>query len=201
MKAQMETEKNKVKDYLKAKMEAQDSLRNARQAAESERIHKEKYKAEVDKHLAEKQGGGSGGLTYSDMQARLRELESDVYVLEAQKKTVLVHNPSTGTFEYLGEPLPLNRDQDLSNIEEVTTAMTKWLQRPSNDRLSVKQVFESLDFQSRGELSQKNFESALSRLGIRTAASEMRALQEVLQTNPGFLRFHSLVRELQGVPQ
>lgn len=81
----------------------------------------------MDKHLAEKQGGGSGGLTYSDMQAKLRELESDVYVLEAQKKTVLVHNPSTGTFEYLGEPLPLNRDQDLSNIEEVTTAMTKWL--------------------------------------------------------------------------
>jgi hypothetical protein len=37
----------------------------------------------LDKLIAEKQGGGSGGLTYSDMQAKLRELESDVYVLEA----------------------------------------------------------------------------------------------------------------------
>jgi len=107
----------------------------------------------LDKEIAEKLGGGSGGISYSDMQAKLRELESDVYVLEAQKKTVLVHNPSTGTFEYLGEPLPLDREQDLSKVEEVTAAMTKWLQRPSNDRLSVKQVFESLDFQSRGELS------------------------------------------------
>jgi len=124
----------------------------------------------LDKLLAERQGTGAGaGMGYSDMANKLKELENDVYVLEAQKKTVLAYNPRTSTFEYIGEPVALSmndKDAALERVEDIVDAMKNWLARPVNDRLSVQQIFESLDIENHGELSDKNFGSALARLGI-----------------------------------
>lgn len=122
----------------------------------------------MNKLLAERQGTGAGaGMGYSDMANKLKELENDIYVLEAQKKTVLAYNPRTSTFEYIGEPVALDKDAAQERLEDIMDAMKSWLARPVNDRLSVQQIFESLDIANHGELSTKDFESALSRLGIR----------------------------------
>ena len=122
----------------------------------------------MNKLLAERQGTGAGaGMGYSDMANKLKELENDIYVLEAQKKTVLAYNPRTSTFEYIGEPVALDKDAAQERLEDIMDAMKSWLSRPINDRLSVQQIFESLDIANHGELSTKDFESALSRLGIR----------------------------------
>jgi len=81
-------------------------------------------------------------------------------------------------------------------------AMKSWLARPVNDRLSVQQIFESLDMENHGELSDKNFESALSRLGIHAKQAELKLLKDVLDPrHVGYLHYRSLVRELNGVPQ
>ena len=122
----------------------------------------------MNKLLAERQGTGAGaGMGYSDMANKLKELENDIYVLEAQKKTVLAYNPRSSTFEYIGEPVALDKDAAQERLEDIMDAMKSWLARPVNDRLSVQQIFESLDIANHGELSTKDFESALSRLGIR----------------------------------
>lgn len=74
---------------------------------------------------------------YSDMANKLKELENDIYVLEAQKKTVLAYNPRTSTFEYIGEPVALDKDAAQERLEDIMDAMKSWLARPVNDRLSV----------------------------------------------------------------
>jgi len=86
-------EKAKVVKYLREKEEALNSMRNAREVCERERYEKERYKSDLDKLLAEKRGTGAGAMTYSEMQAKLKELENDVYILQAQKKTVIAVNP------------------------------------------------------------------------------------------------------------
>ena len=98
--------------------------------------------------------------------------------------------------------MALNKDAALKNVEDIIDAMKKWLARPTNDRLSVQQIFESLDVENYGELSAKNFENALSRLGIHAKQGELQLLKEVLdQRHVGYLHYRSLVRELNGVPQ
>ena len=72
------------------------------------------------------------------MAKKLKELQNDVRILEAQRKTVLAHNPSTSTFEYIGEPVVLSPEGELQNVEDLLQAMKDWLARPTNDRLSVK---------------------------------------------------------------
>lgn len=72
------------------------------------------------------------------MAKKMKELEDTIYILEHQKKTVIAHNPSTGTFEYIGEPLQLDRDIELKTVEEIIQAMKAWLARSTNDRLSIR---------------------------------------------------------------
>jgi hypothetical protein len=48
--------------------------------------------------------------------------------------------------------MPLG-DKDLTRIDEIITTIKSWLERPTNDRLSVKQVFESMDIENFGEVS------------------------------------------------
>ena len=157
----------------------------------------------MDRHIAEKQGTGVGsGMMYGDMAKKMKELEDTIYILEAQRKTVIAHNPSTSTFEYIGEPLHLDRDIELKTVEEIIQAMKAWLARPTNDRLSIRQIFESLDIEGYGELKPQNFESALNRLGIRPRPGELQILGEILdQRRLNFLNYRRFVRELQGVPQ
>ena len=93
----------------------------------------------MDRHIAEKQGTGVGsGMMYADMSKKMKELEDTIYILESQRKTVIHLNPNTGTFEYIGEPLHLDRDIELKTVEEIIQSMKDWLARPTNDRLSVK---------------------------------------------------------------
>lgn len=125
---------------------------------------REKIKGDWDKLVKEKQGPGQG-LSYSDMAKKISDLEKDIYILEAQKVPVIAHNPNTSTFEYIGDALPIG-DKEVTRIDEIIKGIKAWLDRPTNDRLSVKQVFESMDIENFGEVSVKNFESALLRIGV-----------------------------------
>lgn len=95
----------------------------------------------------------------------------------------------------------LDKDSELKTVEEIIKSLKEWFQRPTNDRLSVLEVFESLDVANCGEVSPQNFESAFNRLGVKLRPSEITLLKDVLERNVGFLQYRSLVRELQGVPQ
>ena len=139
-----EDEKKKVVKYLKEKQDALDSLRNARQQVESEIFNKNRFKEDLEKLLAEKKGQG-GGLSYSQMTDKIKGLENDIYILEAQKKTVIAVNPQTGAFEYIGDPVDLARTGEVKTVEEAVEATKEWLARPTNDRLSILQIFEGLD--------------------------------------------------------
>lgn len=196
-------EKKKVAKYLREKDEALGSLRTARQQSEAERSAKERFKADLEQLIAEKRGtGAAGGLSYSDMASKLKELENDVYILEAQRKTVLALNPRTSAFEYIGEPVELNKAAELKSVAEIVQAMKDWLARPTNDRLSVLEIFESLDLANSGEVTLQSFESALGRLGLKLRPGETQLVKEVLDPrHVGYLRYRCLVRELQGVPQ
>jgi hypothetical protein len=56
-------------------------------------------------------------------------------------------------FEYIGDPIELNKDGELKSVEQIVQAMKNWLGRPTNDRLSVLEVFEALDVASCGEVT------------------------------------------------
>ena len=75
--------------------------------------------------------------------------------------------------------------------------MKKWLERPQNDRLSVKNIFENLDLYKSGILGQRDFDSALLRLGIQLRDSELKLVFGALdEFNSGLAKYRSLVREL-----
>lgn len=65
-------------------------------------------------------GGNVGGkMTYENLLARIKELEADNRILECQKKTVVVYNKEVGSFEYIGEPRPLNPHAQVENVRDL----------------------------------------------------------------------------------
>ena len=63
-------------------------------------------------------GGNVGGkMTYENLLTRITELEADNRILECQKKTVVVYNKEVGSFEYIGEPRPLNPHAQVENVQ------------------------------------------------------------------------------------
>jgi hypothetical protein len=69
---------------------------------------------------------------------------------------VVVYNKESGTFEYIGEPISLNFDKELTDIEEFLASLRSWLKR--NERLTVKSIFESIDKENFGELTEAKFD-------------------------------------------
>jgi hypothetical protein len=87
---------------------------------------------------------------------------------------VVVYNKEFGTFEYIGEPIYLNHDKELTDIEEILASMRAWLAR--NERLTLRSIFESMDKENFGELSLEKFESALLKVGIKLRLGEKRII-------------------------
>ena len=95
-------------------------------------------------------------------------------LLECQLKPVVVYNKESGCFEYIGEPVYLNHEKELSDIDEILYTLKAWLKK--NERLTYKSIFESMDRENFGELSQAKFEQALAKLGIKLRQNERRLL-------------------------
>jgi hypothetical protein len=113
---------------------------------------------------------------------------------------VVVYNKESGTFEYIGQPISLNFDKEISDIEEFLAAMRSWIKR--NERLTIKSIFEAIDKENFGELAEAKFEQAMGKMGIQLRQQEKRMLKDVLDPrNIGFIKYRPLVRELSGVPQ
>jgi len=130
---------SKVGKLIRDKDDALTRLTTANEDLATERFEKQRAREELNRLIAEKQGTGVGaGMSYSDMAKKMTELRNDVRILQAERKTVLAHNPSTSTFEYIGEPLVLRPEGELQSVEELLQAIKDWLARPTNDRLSVK---------------------------------------------------------------
>lgn len=68
----------------------------------------------------------------------------------------MTYNKESGTFEYIGEPIFLNHEKEMVDIEEMLVAMSSWLKR--NDRLTLRSIFESMDKENFGELTDLKFD-------------------------------------------
>lgn len=68
--------------------------------------------------------------------------------------------------------------------------------------MTVRSIFESLDRENFGELTESKFETAMHKIGVDLRPKERRLLKDTLDPkNIGFLKYRSLLRELQGIPQ
>lgn len=200
--AALKKEKQQADKLREEHRESETQLAWARKSLAEERNGKHQLQEDLDRLLEGPRGAGSGGLSHSAMTSKLKELENDVYVLEAQRKTVLALNPSTSAFEYIGEPVVLDQAGELRRVRTVVQALRAWLARPTNDRLSALQIFEALDLRCTGEVSPTDFASALARLGVKLRDREAQLLKEVLDPRQvGWVQYRGLLRELQGVPQ
>lgn len=113
---------------------------------------------------------------------------------------MVVYNKETGTFEYIGDPIPLNLDKEVADIDEFLSQLRKWMAK--NERLTLKSIFESIDRENYGELTEAKFEQALAKIGVQLRQQEKRMLKDYLDSRSiGFLKYRPLVREMQGVPQ
>lgn len=181
------------------KEELTRSLRQTRDRLDQEIRQREKLQIEVNNIKGRTQIGSgfgpSNGLSYEQLQGRIKELENDIIILQCQQKTVVVYNKESGTFEYIGEPIYLNHDRELGDIDEFLASMKAWLSR--NDRLTLKSIFESMDRENFGELSEAKFEMALLKIGVKLRQNEKRIIKEALDPRGiGFLRYRPLVKEL-----
>ena len=167
---------------------------------EDEKRRRAKVTAELTTYKDDhKIGGNVGGqMTNDQLKERVKELEQDNKILECQKKTVVVYNKEVGSFEYIGEPRPLDMSLPVTNIRDILRILTQWLQ--TQNRLTVGPIFRSLDKANHGDLKPEVFSQALEKIGITVKDSEMKVLRQYLDTkNCGYLRYEPLVRELQGI--
>jgi hypothetical protein len=52
--------------------------------------------------------GQAGHLSYEQLLVRVKDLENENIILKCQAKPVVVFNKETGSFEYIGQPIPLS---------------------------------------------------------------------------------------------
>ena len=116
--------------------------------------------------------------------------------MEAQKATVVTKNAEHGTFEYIGQPMPLNQgnpNNEAKTVMEVIERMTAWLQK--HDRISVAGIFRSLDRGGFGELREAEFKKACERMGILLSARDVQKLKTVLDhRSTSYLKYGPLVQ-------
>jgi len=210
-KVKEQDQKEREQKLLLEKDELSKALKTARDRLDQEIRNKEKLQIELNNIPTKFENvkgkiqistgtGSSGGPTYEHLVARNKELENDIIILQCQQKTVVVYNKEFGTFEYIGEPIYLNHDKELSDIEKILASLRSWLQR--NERLTLRSIFESLDKENFGELSTDKFDTAMLKIGVRLRQNEKRILQDILDPRHiGFMRYRPLVKELQGIPQ
>ena len=92
--------------------------------------------------------------------------------------------------------------QEITDIDDFITALRSWLNRSENQSLTVRTIFESLDHQNFGELTEAKFDTAMHKIGVDLRAREKRLLKDMLdRRNIGFLSYRPLLREMQGMPQ
>ena len=111
---------------------------------------------------------------------------------------MVVYNKETATFEYIGEPINLNHERELLDIDEILTAIRTWLAR--NERITVKSIFEAIDKERFGEISDAKFREAMLKIGVNLRTNELHVLRDCLDIRKiGLLRYMPLVKELQGI--
>ena len=71
------------------------------------------------------------------MEDKLKQLENDKFILQSQAKTVVAINPNTQGYEYIGDPVLLNKDGELKDFISILQHIQNWLARPPNDRLTL----------------------------------------------------------------
>jgi hypothetical protein len=168
---------------------------------EAERRTKGKIQAELNGYKEDaKIGGNVGGkVSYDQLLQRNKELEQDNKILECQKKTVVVYNKETSSFEYIGEARPLDYATELTTVQDMFQELAKWIK--SNPRITVSSIFRSLDKGNFGELSEQDMARGFAKIGVVLKPAEFRLLKEKLDPRSvGYLKIEPLVRQLQGIP-
>lgn len=87
------------------------SLKNARDSLELEVTKRQRSEVSLNNMNQQLKlsigNAGSGGPTYDQLIAKVKELEQDILYLNCSQKTVVVYNKETGCFEFIGESIYL----------------------------------------------------------------------------------------------
>lgn len=202
LKISQQEKEDREKKLIQEKEEAAKALKQRNETIDAEIKKRQALQIEVNA-LRQKvtiDAVGAGGVTFEQLQAKTKEMENDILILQCKQKTVVTYNKESATFEYIGEPALLNFQKELTDVEEVVTAMKAWLEK--NQRLTVKSIFEAMDKENFGELTDQKFDLALAKIGVKLREKERHALKQILDPKGlGYLKYRPLVRELSGIPQ
>jgi hypothetical protein len=120
-------------------------------------------------------------------------------------KPVVLYNKENGTFEYISQPISLigrGENGEINDMEEFIAEIKKWLARSENQSLTVRSIFEAIDIQNFGTLTEKDMHTAFNKIGVDLRPKEKRMLKDILDPlNINRLKYRELLREIQGIPQ
>lgn len=156
-----------LKKFLLERDEARKALQQTRDRMEAEMRHREKIQIELNSLKSDIKIGNeySQKMSYDQLIKKNKELENDIIILKCKQQTVVVYNKEAGTFEYIGEPIFMNNEGPITDIEDFINRLRQWLAQ--NERLTVRSIFESLDKQNFGELPEAKFDQAMSKIGVK----------------------------------
>lgn len=198
---QLDKAKKDKEEALKEKKAAQERMQTEIRQREKLMLENSQMMKQFNALSAGAHAAG-GQMSYDQLMVKCKELENDNIIMKCQMKPVVVYNKESGTFEYIGQPIPLLNEEgvqqgEIGDIEEFLFCLKRWLSRSENSSLTVRTIFESLDLQNFGELQETKFETALHKIGVDLRPKEKRMLKDVLDPkNIGFLKYRSLLREL-----
>ena len=103
---------------------------------------------EFKRLLNEHRGNQADGKGYKELEATIKEKDTQISVLQQQKKQMIAINPSTQAFEYIGSPQYVDKacglaENSIKTVTELMDTIKKWLALPGNDRLTVAGAFVS----------------------------------------------------------
>lgn len=114
---------------------------------------------------------------------------------------MVVYNKESGAFEYIGEPILLNYEKEVTDLEEMMSCIKNWLSK--NARITPRSIFEACDKYGSGEVADSQFfADCMLKMGIRLRLGEQDLLRQVLDPRVlKFLCYKPFVDELTELPQ
>lgn len=91
----------------------------------------------------------------AELQRQNTELSRLVDSLKQTQIQVVAPNSDLGTFEWIGEPIPLDSKKQMTNMDEILTALKAHL--ATNHRITFASIFHSLDRTNAKSMSYESF--------------------------------------------
>lgn len=92
-----------------------------------EALRKENEKLKASNRSISQGGQPNDFVDDGNLRDKLRKIEKDNILLRCERVPVVRYNKDQSTYEYLAEPIVLDQDKPLTDIESILTAMKLWL--------------------------------------------------------------------------